>query len=112
MEAMSIRDAQKKDISEMAENLYETESFPQEIWGGENRQQTIKNIKKLIDTKNSRYSLEFTKVVEFKDKLAGLIIMISSNKIRYLNLKTDFKILEFNKGILNKFKFLINLVKF
>ena len=112
MEAMSIRNAQKKDISIIAENLYETECFPQEIWAGENKEETVKNIEKLIYTKNSRYSLEFIKAVEYKNKLAGLIIIIPSNKIRYLNLKTDFKTLGFNKSIFNKFKFLINLVKF
>ncbi|MEW9096675.1 MAG: GNAT family N-acetyltransferase [Clostridiaceae bacterium] len=108
----SIRNAQKKDINEVAELIYSTENNQEYVWGGESKKDNIKIIKKLVEMSDSRYSLNYTKVIEYNGEVAGIIITIPYEDFNKLNVRTDKIILESLKGFVKKVRFLIEDIKY
>ncbi|MBB6630862.1 GNAT family N-acetyltransferase [Clostridium algidicarnis] len=108
----SIRDAQDSDSDIIAELIYSTESNPEDVWGGSNKEENLELIKYLIKNHDSRYSCRFAKVAEYKGEVAGVLVLIPYNKLGTSNIKTSVAILKRLKGIKQKFKFIISELKF
>lgn len=108
----SIRDAQDSDSDIIAELIYSTESNPEDIWGGNNKEENLELIKYLIKNHDSRYSCRFAKVAEYKGEVAGVLVLIPYNKLEASNIRTSVAILKKLKGIKQKFKFLVSELKF
>jgi N-acetylglutamate synthase-like GNAT family acetyltransferase len=108
----SIRNAQKKDINAIAELIYSTENDHEYVWGGKSKKENIKMIKKLIVIPNTRYSLNYIKVVEHNGEVAGIIIIIPHEKLDKLNINTEKMIFRSINGFKSKFTFLIEGLKY
>ncbi|MBU5483546.1 GNAT family N-acetyltransferase [Clostridium sp. MSJ-11] len=61
---------------------------------------------------DSRYSLNYTKVIEYNGEVAGIIITIPYEDFNKLNVKTEKIILKSLKGFVKKIRFLIEDVKY
>ncbi|WP_315116901.1 GNAT family N-acetyltransferase [uncultured Clostridium sp.] len=112
MGSKSIRNAQKKDVNEVAELIYSTENDQEHVWGGKSKKDNIKIIKKLVEMSDSRYSLNYTKVMEYNGEVAGIIITIPYEDFNKLNVRTEKIILKSLKGFVKKIRFLIEDVKY
>lgn len=72
----------------------------------------MENLKLLISTKGSRYSLDKISVAEYNNKVLGAIVLIPYNELNKLSIKTDLKIISKFKGIRHKVFFIIDTVKY
>ena len=88
---IKIRKANINDINEISRLIYYTEVNPAYVWGGESKEETLDNIKNLIETKESRYSKDYITVAELGNKIVGAIILIPYDKLDKLSIETDIK---------------------
>lgn len=109
---INIRKAKREDIDIIANLIYCTEKDPGDIWGGETKKDCLENLKLLISTKESRYSLSKISVAEYNNKVLGAIVLIPYNELNKLSIKTDLKIISKFKGIRHKMFFIIDTVKY
>lgn len=111
-EIINIRKGRYDDIDAIAELIYYTEKDPGDIWGGETKKDCLENLKLLISTSESRYSLDKISVAEYNNKVLGAIVLIPYNELNKLSIKTDLKIISKFKGIRHKIFFIIDTVKY
>lgn len=105
MNNLVLRDASESDAPIIAELVYATEDDHEHIWGEGSKEEIINRISYLVRKKNSRYSYTKTKVAELDGTICGAIILLRSEEILKLDLKTTLSILVSIKTITGKLKF-------
>ena len=109
---IKIRKANINDINEISRLIYYTEVNPAYVWGGESKEETLDNIKNLIETKESRYSKDYITVAELGNKIVGAIILIPYDKLDKLSIETDIKQINKIEGLHGKLLYIINSIKY
>ena len=109
---IKIRKGRIDDAEGVARLIYYTEVNPVDVWGGSSKEETLENIKKLIRTKESRYSTEYITVAELDNKVVGAIILIPYDKIDKLSIETDIKQINKIGGLHGKILYIINSIKY
>ena len=109
---IKIRKANKNDIEEVAKLIYYTEVNPVDVWGGESEEETLENIKTLIETKESRYSKDYITVAELENKVVGAIILIPYDKLDKLSIETAIKLIKKIEGFSEKLLYIVNSIKY
>ena len=109
---IKIRKANKNDIEEVAKLIYYTEVNPVDVWGGESEEETLENIKTLIETKESRYSKDYITVAELENKVVGAIILIPYDKLDKLSIETAIKLIKKIEGFSEKLLYIVNSLKY
>lgn len=107
MNKIEVRKAKYKDIRAIAGLIYFTEVHPQEVWGGESREECIDNLSELIGLSGSRYSYKYIRVAENDNEVIGAMITIPYDELDSLSLKTNMKTVKYYSGIIEKFNFLL-----
>lgn len=107
-----IRKAKIEDINEIANLIYYTEINPEDVWGGESKEETLDNLKILIKSKESRYSTDYITVAEVDNKIAGAIILIPYDKLDILSIETDLKQINKIDGFSEKIYYIFNSLKY
>lgn len=102
MGSVVIRKSNQKDIEDITKLIYYTEKYPNEEWGGTCKEECYNNIKKLVNSKGSRYYFEYIWVAERDNDILGIIVMIPYDKLRRLTLHTGLITAGLLKGIGNK----------
>ncbi|MDV4151007.1 GNAT family N-acetyltransferase [Clostridium sp. AL.422] len=69
-------------------------------------------MKKLIETKESRYSKDYITVAESDHKIVGAIILIPYDKLDKLSIETDIKLINKIDGLHGKLLYIINSIKY
>lgn len=103
----TIRKATKNDSKEIAELFYFTEDYPNEEWGDGSRQDHIKRLIYMIKRKDNRFSYENIKVLDVEGDFAGLLLTLEGKKFKQDTFKADKTLYKMQKGIKEKFKFIL-----
>ncbi|MGO5065036.1 MULTISPECIES: GNAT family N-acetyltransferase [unclassified Clostridium] len=111
MKNFTLREAVEEDAPIIAGLIYDTEDLPEHIWGQGTKEEILNRIKLLVLSDNSRYSYLNVKVAQLNDKICGAIILLDSEEIAELDIKTSFKLLFMIKGIKGKMKFIKDFIK-
>lgn len=109
---IKIRKSNYKDIDEIANLIYFTETIPESVWGGESKEETLDNLKTLIKDKESRYSTDYITVAEIDNKVVGAIILIPYDKLDKLSVETYTKQISKMDGITEKFLYAVSAIKY
>ena len=107
-----IRKSNPKDLEDIAKLIYYTEKYPNEEWGGTCKEECYNNIKKLINSKGTRYSYNYIWVAEKDEKVLGIIILIPFNKLNKLTFKTSLITTQLLKGIGNKVEYVLSSIEY
>lgn len=111
MNKINIRDASEVDAPIIADLIYATEDNPEHVWGHGTKEETLARIEWLVKNKDSRYSYTNIKVAELDGKPCGAIILLRSEDILKLDIKTSLKLLYLIKGTKRKISFLLDIIK-
>ncbi|NFV70779.1 GNAT family N-acetyltransferase [Clostridium botulinum] len=111
MKNFTLREAVEEAAPIIAGLIYDTEDFPEHIWGQGTKEEILNRIKLLVLSDNSRYSYLNVEVAQLNDKICGAIILLDSEEIAQLDTKTSFKLLFMIKGIKGKMKFIKDFIK-
>ena len=112
MNMVNIRPAKYSDVEEIGNLIYYTEVYPEDVWGGENKEECLKNLINLIKIEESRYSYKYATVAEKDNKILGAIITIPYEMLDKLSVKTDTKVIKHIDGIIGKLKYIRDSLAF
>lgn len=112
MNKIEVRKAKYKDIRAIAGLIYFTEVHPQEVWGGESREECLDNLSELIGLSGSRYSYKYIRVAEKNNEIMGAMITIPYDKLDSLSLKTNMKTVKYYNGAIEKIKFVLSRITY
>jgi len=110
MKNLTLRDATEVDAPIIAGLIYDTEEIPDHVWGQGTKEEILNRIQWLVLSKESRYSYLNIKVAELNENTCGAIILLNSEEISDLDIKTSFKLIHMIKGIKGKAKFIKDLI--
>lgn len=110
MKDLKVREAKEEDAPIISKLVYETEDTPEHEWGYGTKDEILSRIECLVNTKNSRYYYKYIKIAELEEKVCGAIILLKGEEIFKLDLNTSFKILTSLKGIVNKIRYLLDII--
>lgn len=103
--------AKKEDIKELIDLLYITEPDPEEEWGYGSEHEMKNTLRKLLKTKDNRFSLENIVVIRENKKLAGMALLIEGKNIDKLTANSEKKVISIQKGFMNKIFFICSNIK-
>lgn len=107
-----IRKAKEQDIDSLVKLIYSTEVHPEEVWGGETKEECLEVLKELFVTEKSRYNLKYISVAEKEKNILGAIILIPYNELDTLSFKTYMKVINYYESIYDKFIYILNNFKY
>lgn len=110
MNSLILRDASESDAPIIAELVYVTEDDPEHEWGEGSKEEILQRIISLINTDGSRYYYKNIKVAELEGKPCGAIILLNSDDILKLDIKTSGKLFISIKGFIRKIKFIKDFI--
>lgn len=110
MKNLTLRDATDCDAPIIAGLIYATEDNPDHVWGQGTKDVILNRIEWLVRSNGSRYSYLNIKVAELNGKTCGAIILLNSEEIIGLDIKTSLKLLCLIKGFRAKARFLKDLM--
>lgn len=105
-DTVKIRKANFKDSQEIAELIFYTETYPECVWGGETREESLENLRELISLRDSRYSYRYATVAEKDGVILGAMITIPYEKLDALSVKTDTKVIKYIEGFADKIRYI------
>lgn len=109
MRNITLRTATEEDAPMIAGLIYETEDNPDHVWGQGTKDTILNRIQWLVESETSRYSYLNIKVAELDGKICGAIVLLDSDEIAGLDIKTSLKLLTIIKGVKAKAVFLKDL---
>lgn len=109
MRNLTLRTATEEDAPMIAGLIYETEDNPDHVWGQGTKDTILNRIQWLVESETSRYSYLNIKVAELDGKICGAIVLLDSDEIAGLDIKTSLKLLTIIKGVKAKGVFLKDL---
>ena len=110
MKNLTLRDATEVDAPIIAGLIYDTEEIPDHVWGQGTKEEILNRIQWLVLSKESRYSYLNINVAELNGNTCGAIILLKSEEISELDIKTSLKLFHMIKGIKGKVKFIKDLI--
>lgn len=109
MKKLALRDATEVDAPIIAGLIYATEDNPDHVWGQGTKTTILNRIQWLVESDSSRYSYLNIKVAELDGKICGAIILLNSDEIISMDIKTSLKLITLIKGFKAKGKFIKDL---
>lgn len=109
MKNLALRTATEEDAPIIADLIYATEDNPHHVWGQGTKDIILNRIQWLVLSESSRYSYLNIKVAELDGKICGAIILLNSDEIFSMDIKTSLKLITMIKGIKAKGKFIKDL---
>ncbi len=109
MKNLALRDATEGDATIITGLIYATEDNPDHVWGQGTKATILNRIQWLVESDSSRYSYSNIKVAEFDGKICGAIILLNSDEILSMDIKTSLKLITLIKGFKAKGKFIKDL---
>lgn len=107
-----LRKAKVEDAEEIANLIYYTEVSPEDVWGGENKEECLDNLIQLVKLEESRYSYKYATVAELDGEILGAMITIPYEKLNGLSVKTDTKIIKHLYGVIDKLRYIRDALAF
>ena len=109
---VNIRPAKYEDVEKIANLIYYTEVYPEEVWGGETKEECLNNLISLVKMDDCRYSYRYATVAEKDNEILGAIITIPYERLDALSVKTDTKVIKYIDGILGKLRYMRDALAF
>lgn len=107
MDTIRSMPAKKKHAWEIAKLIYQTEDFPELVFGAGTKEEIIKRIEKLVKRLDTRYSYKYARVALLNEEVAGVIIALPHNLISDLDKNTSKALLK-SFSLIEKFKFILS----
>ena len=105
MDTIRTMPAQRKHAREIAELIYQTEDFPESVFGVGSREEILQRLTKLVKRHDTRYSYKYTTVAIVGNEVAGAIIALPHNLISNLDKNTSKAILK-SSSLIEKLKYI------
>lgn len=107
MNNYSINTAKEEDVLNIINLIYSTETTPEYEWGMGSESQQKERLHDLILSPKNRFCLDNILVLKSNDKFAGMVLSIGGKKIKSETLKSDFKLINKQNSLKEKFLFFV-----
>lgn len=109
MDTIRSMPAKKKHAKEIAQLIYNTEDYPEEVFGAGNKEEIVKRLIKLVKRSDTRYSYKYATVAVFEDEVAGVLIALPHSLMPNLNKNTSKALLK-SITLKEKIKFIWSMI--
>ncbi|MGG7176327.1 GNAT family N-acetyltransferase [Clostridium paraputrificum] len=109
---IKIRNAAYEDVEKIANLIYYTEVFPEDVWGGESKEECLDNLTELVKMEESRYSYRYATVAEKDGNILGAMITIPYGRLDSLSVKTSVRVIRHIEGIAEKLRYIRDSIAF
>lgn len=109
MDTIRSMPAKKKHAKDIAQLIYNTEDFPEEVFGAGSKEEIIKRLINLVKRSDTRYSYKYATVAIVGDEVAGVVIALPHSLMPDLDKNTSRALLK-SITFKDKFKFIWSIL--
>lgn len=108
---LTFEKAKYKDINDIVDLIYITEPEPEEEWGYGSEKQRKQTLKKLMKSKDNRFSIQHIIVARKKHQLVGMALLLEGKEIEKLTANSEKFVMQSQKNAWQKLGCFWNKVK-
>lgn len=106
MNKLEIMAAKEEDAAIIAKLLYNTEKYPQDEWGGGNKEDIVQRVADLVRNTDNRYSYKHATVAKVNGEVCGVLMAYSYDELDKLTRKSTKLLMKNLHGLKPKLKLL------